>query len=343
MKMTINEIAKQAGVSKATVSRVLNQSKSVSEDVRSRVQGVIDVHNFKPSALARSLSIQKSHLIGIILPDLSNPVFSRMISGMESYIRDQDYSLLIMATDFKVENKISHIEIFKDKGVDGLILVTDHCTSALTEALRVFNKPTVIIGAETDIEHIPVIRIDNYSAAREATRYLINLGHKRIAMIRGPLDDPQSGGARFEGYRDVLMENNLYDERLVVQSWYAFDEGYHAMESLLRKEVMPTAVFCACDLIAIGAMKCAMVNGFSVPRQISFVGFDDVEIARMYTPTLTTVRQPFEQKGRLAVEKLIDKIENPSNEAHLNFERMVLDYQFVVRESARSIEDLKDM
>ena len=337
MKITIKEIAAQARVSKATVSRVLNQSKAVSEEVRARVQGVIDSHQFRPSAMARGLSINKSHLIGIILPDLSNPVFSKMIAGMEACIREQPYSLLIMGTDFKVENKIQLIDILKDKGVEGLILVTDYGSEALFSALRSFARPIVIIGAETPIPEIPVIRIDNYLAAREAVQYLINLGHQRIGMIHGPLDDPQAGLARYMGYKDMLTENGLFDERLVTSSWYSFDQGYSAMTQLLTRSVVPTAVFCACDLMAIGAMKAASENGIEVPSQMAFVGFDDVEVAKMYNPSLTTVRQPFEEKGRLAVTKLVDLIHKyESGETPEPHVTKVLKHEFIPRESTRS-------
>ncbi len=337
MKITIKEIAARAGVSKATVSRVLNQSKSVSEPVRERVQAVIDDCQFKPSAMARGLSTNKSHLIGIILPDLSNPVFSRMIAGMEASIRDKAYSLLIMATDFKVENKIQLIEILKDKGVDGLVLVTDHGTQMLFETLKNFARPTVIIGAETPIPEIPVIRIDNYLASREAVQYLIHAGHQKIAMIHGPLDDPQSGLARFMGFKDVMVENGLFDDHLTIGSWYGFEQGYHAMAQLLTKPNLPTAVFCACDLIAIGAMKAAMENGISVPAQMAFVGFDDVDVAKMYNPSLTTVRQPFEEKGRLAITELIELIERyESGEPLEKAACKVLAHKFVLRESSRT-------
>ena len=147
VKVTINEIAKRAGVSKATVSRVLNNSKPVSEEIKKRVLAVIEDTNFKPNAVARSLSLKKSHLIGIIIPDLSNPVFSRIIAGIESYIRNLDYSLLITATDFDIEMKIQHIHILKDKGVDGLILVTDHGNSEFYEAMLAFGKPIVMVGS----------------------------------------------------------------------------------------------------------------------------------------------------------------------------------------------------
>jgi len=331
MKITINEIARQAGVSKATVSRVLNDSKPVSEDIRKRVLEVIESNNFKPSSVARSLSMRKSHLIGIIIPDLSNPVFSRIIAGIESYIRNLDYSLLITATDFDIDMKIQHIQILKDKGVDGLILVTDHGNDAFFQAMIDFKKPIIMIGSDSAADSIPVVKIDNYKAASEATQYLVDLGHKHIGMIRGPLDDPQSGLERFHGYRDTLKKAGLYDENLVVEGWYSFDDGFEGMEQLLSTKREMSAVFCACDLMAVGAMKCAHEKGIDVPKQLSVMGFDDVDIARMYSPSLSTVRQPFEEKGRLSIMTLVKMIEG--KDENLSFQSEILPHQIIVRDS----------
>ncbi len=333
MKVTINEIAKRAGVSKATVSRVLNNSKPVSDDVKKRVLMVIEDANFKPNAVARSLSLKKSHLIGIIIPDLSNPVFSRIIAGIESYIRSLDYSLLITATDFDSEMKIQHMRILKDKGVDGLILVTDHGNAEFYQAMLDFEKPIIMIGSDSYIDSIPVIRIDNYKAACEATQYLIDLGHKKIGMIRGPLTDPQSGKQRFEGFKDTLIKATLYQENLITEGWYSFDDGYHGMETLLSKTQNVTAVFCACDLMAVGAIKYVTQQGLNVPSDISVLGFDDVDIARMYAPSITTVKQPFEENGRLAIETLVTMIED--KEHLIPFKHQILEHQLVVRESTR--------
>lgn len=331
MKVTINEIARLAGVSKATVSRVLNDSKPVSEDIKKRVMEVIESTNFKPSAVARSLSLQKSHLIGIIIPDLSNPVFSRIIAGIESYIRNLDYSLLITATDFDIDMKIQHIQILKDKGVDGLILVTDHGNDAFYQAMIDFGKPIIMIGSDSAVDIIPVVKIDNYKASSEATQYLIDLGHKHIGMIRGPLDDPQSGLERFHGYRDTLKKADLYDENLVVEGWYSFDDGFEGMEQLLQTKQEISAVFCACDLMAVGAMKCAMEHGIEVPKQLSVMGFDDVDIARMYSPSLSTVRQPFEEKGRLSIMTLVKMIEGRDD--NLTFHSEILPHEIIIRDS----------
>lgn len=335
MKITINEIAERAGVSKATVSRVLNNSKPVGEDVRKRVMDVINSTNFKPNAVARSLSLKKSHLIGIIIPDLSNPVFSRIIAGIESSIRNLDYSLLITATDFNVEMKIQHMQILKDKGVDGLILVTDHGNETFFEAMLDFKKPIVMIGSDSSVDAIPVVKINNYKAACEATEHLIGLGHKKIGMIRGPLTDPHSGYERFMGFRDTMMKAGLFDESKVAEGWYSFDDGYKGMLKILKACPDTTAVFCACDLMAVGAMKLATEKGLKIPDNLSVLGFDDVEIARMYNPSLSTVRQPFEEKGKLSIETLIQMIEH--KDEYKPFTSHILSHTLIVRESTKAL------
>ncbi len=296
MKITINEIAKKAGVSKATVSRVLNNSKPVNEVLRTKVLKVIEETNFRPNALARGLSLNKTRIIGVIIPELANPVFSRIISGIETITRSKNYSLMITATDFDIDVEISHINLFKDKGVEGLILLTDIVNDELQMALTSFNKPIVMIGSDCCSDKIPNVTIDNFKAAYEATQYLINLNHRSIAMIRGPLTDRYSGNLRFEGFKKALEENHLFTESLVKVGKYSFEHGYQAMTQLLSENKMPTAVFCANDLMAIGALKCASDNEIKVPDQLSIIGFDDIEIAAMYTPALSTVHQPFEDE-----------------------------------------------
>ena len=336
MKITIREIAERAGVSKATVSRVLNNSKPVNEDIKKRVMEVIESTNFKPNAVARSLSLKKSHLIGIIIPDLSNPVFSRIIAGIESAIRNLDYSLLITATDFNIEMKIQHMQILKDKGVDGLILVTDHGNETFFNAMLEFKKPIVMIGSDSAVDAIPVVKINNYKAACEAAQYLISLGHKKIGMIRGPLTDPHSGYERFMGFRDTLMKAGIFDESRIAEGWYTFDDGYKGLSKILKASPDITALFCACDLMAVGAMKYATEKGNRVPDDISVLGFDDVEIARMYNPSLSTVRQQFEEKGRLSIETLIHMIEN--KDEFKPVKSHILTHELILRESTKSLK-----
>ena len=335
MKVTINDVARQANVSKSTVSRVINNTKPVSEEVRKRVLEVIDRTNFTPSLTARSLSLKKSHLIGIILPDLSNPVFSRIIAGIETYMRNKEYYLLITATDFDVNMKINHIKILKDKSVDGLILVTDHGNEEFYQEMINFKKPVIMVGSDSTIDKIPVVKIDNYKAACDATEYLLGLGHKKIAMIRGVLSDPQSGRERFEGFRDTLMKKNLYDDSLIEEGWYTFEDGYEGMKKIFDRGNIPSAVFCACDLMAIGAIRYSLERGFRIPEDISFLGFDDVEISRMYNPPLSTIRQNFEEIGRVSIEKLISMIEENDEEEDKNI--YILPHKLIKRESTIKI------
>lgn len=337
-KITINEIAKRSGVSKATVSRVINNSKPVSDEVRKKVMAVIESTNFVPSALGRSLSLKKSHLIGVIIPDLANPVFSRIIAGMESHIRTKNYSLLITATDFNIDTGIRHIQILNEKAIDGLIFLAGAMNEELIQALNTFHKPVVVIGSDIDSDTIPVIEIDNKKAAYDATTYLVSIGHKNIAMIRGPLSDRYAGRERFVGYQEALMEKGLYQTDLVVEGKYSFDHGYQAMKRLLTLKPLPTAVFCANDLMAIGAMKCVFDEGLRVPNDISLVGFDDVEIARMYNPTLTTIHQPFEEKGLQAIERLIDMIKQQNDNIEPPVaELVILPHELVIRQSTSKI------
>ncbi len=333
MKVTIKEIAERAGVSKATVSRVLNNSKPVSNDIRVRVMAVVEATGFKPNAVARSLSMKKSHLIGIIIPDLSNPVFSKIIQGIEAKLRETAYSLVIAATDFEASKKREHIEVFKDRGIDGLILITDDGDNTL-EMLADFDKPVVMIGTGQMSDEIPVVKIDNYAAAKAMTEKLLSLGHTSIAMIRGPLTDIQSGRERFRGYRDVLQLHGCYDEALVFSGMYTFENGYEAMEKLMKDERPVSAVFCANDLMAVGAMRFAVEKGFRIPEEIAFAGFDDVDIACMMTPSLTTIRQPFAMKGETAIKVLFELIEGSEKLDKMVYE---LPFELIERESTSKI------
>jgi len=337
-KITINEIAKRSGVSKATVSRVINNSKPVSDEVRQRVMTEIEKANFVPNALGRSLSLKKSHQIGVIIPDLANPVFSRIIAGMESYIRSENYSLLITATDFNIDTGIKHIQILNEKAIDGLIFLAGAMNEELIKELNAFHKPVVVIGSDLDSETIPIIEIDNKKAAYDAASYLLSLGHKKIAMIRGPLSDRYAGRERFLGYQEALIEKGFYQKNLVVEGKYSFGHGYQAMKVLLDKKTLPTAVFCANDLMAIGAMKCSIDKGLKLPEDISFMGFDDVEIARMYNPTLTTIHQPFEEKGLQATKKLINMIKDQNDKKDKGkSDFVVLPHELIVRQSTLNI------
>lgn len=332
-KVTINDIAARAGVSKATVSRVLNKSSAVSDDARERILAAFEETGYHPNAMARSLSLKKSNLVGMILPDLLNPVFSRIISGAESYLKHCGYSLLLTATDFDSRRKAHYIQLMRDKGVDSIIIVSDHGNADYLDAIQAFGKPVVMVGSSSSDAAIPSFQIDNERAAYDATQFLLQAGHQHIAMIAGPQTDIQSGMQRFEGYRKAMREAGNYDENLVVSAWYSFQEGFDKMRVLLERKKAFSAVFCASDSIAVGAMRQAIHHGARLPESISFMGFDDLDYAGYYVPSLSTVHQPLEQMGRQAAEAIVAMMEN---QAAIIRPKTVLAHAIVERESTKN-------
>ncbi len=329
MKVTINDIARLAGVSKATVSRVLNQSKPVSKTAQESVLKVIEQTGYRPSPTARGLSLKRSNLIGIVIPDLSNPVFAEIISGIESIMRDTEFALVIAATDFDEDKKKDQVQMLLNRNIDGLILISDqeHDTKA---SLGIDETPFVMIGTDTIDKDVPVIKIDNRQAVRAIIQLFVDNKRKKIAMIRGPLNDLQSGKARYAAYEEKMKAMNQFDESLVVSGNYRFEDGYQCMKALLGQDNHIDAVFCANDFMAIGAMRYALERGYKVPEDIAFIGFDDVDLSRMVTPSLTTVKQPFFEKGVLAGQVLMESIKGSVVNPLMVYE---LPYEIIIRES----------
>ncbi len=310
MKYTINDIAKMAGVSKATVSRVLNNSKPVSSDVRQKVMAVIEQTGYQPSSVARSLTTRRTNLIGVVIPDVSNPVFSKIIEGIESEANKNDYNILLCNSRYNEEKELKYLDILKDKEVDGIILNSYHASSRVAKKLQDLGKPTVLVGTQLDQTDFPVVRIDNEKAAYEAVGYLIKSGHEKIGMIHGPKDDPIAGKTRLKGYRQALENANIkVQTTLLVEGHFKLEDGYQGAQALVKSNPEMTAIFCANDEMAIGAIKGLTDIGRKVPEEIAVVGFDDIDIARIYSPALTTVSQPFRQKGKSAMAAILSLID----------------------------------
>jgi len=334
VKHTIKDIAKLAGVSKATVSRVLNNSKPVSEEIKKKVLAVIEETQYQPSQIARSLINKETKLIGVLIPDVSNSVFSKIIQGVELEAIKHGYNVLLCNSRYDEKVELEYLDILRDKEVDGLIYHGFKSTSVIEDKLKHFNKPVVMIGIGPMSTDLPVVMIDNKKAAYEATQHIIELGHKRIGMIHGPLEDPFAGNDRYDGYRTALKDAGIdLDTTIIEEGHYKLNDGYRAMNRLLEAKPLPTAVFCANDEMAIGAIKCSIDNGFKVPEDISFVGFDDIDIAGIYSPSVTTISQPFNEKGVSAIQLLM-KLINGKEVNH----RIVHDHRLIKRESTRKLE-----
>ncbi|GIM28527.1 catabolite control protein A [Clostridium polyendosporum] len=336
MKITINEIAEMAGVSKATVSRVLNQSKPVSDEIRDKVIKVIEETGFNPNSIARSLVIKKTYLIGIVIPEIANPYFSQLVRGIEDEANARDYNIVICNADNEFQKENKSLQVLKNKQVDGIVFLTSHLLEEHNLFFKTNSIPTVIIGTNSKEFNIPFVDIDNFTAAYDVVRYVVSLGHSSIGLIRGPLTYQNVSFFRLEGYKKALQDHGFpFEEHLVKSGDYKFESGYAAMEEFLKQDSKPTVIFAMNDEMAIGAMSCAIDSGLSVPEDISIIGFDDISLASMVRPMLTTVNQPVYEMGLESIKILINMIQCPDKKV----ENVIFPHKIIERQSMSKIKD----
>lgn len=315
MSVTLKDIADEVEVTPSTVSRVLNGIPRASEETQKEIKRVAKEMNYFPNDMARSLVKQEYNLIGVLLSDISNPYFSKVTSGIENIASEHNYDLLMSSTGGKRDNELKYIDIMNQKQVACLIYVSGKMPKICEKKLNQFSAPVVVISRDVRSD-LPVVTIDNEKEAKRATQYLLEHGHKKIAMIAGEIADRESGYKRFKGYRNALQENGIkFREDLVEQGDFTLDSGYQAMKNILSKAKydLPTAVFAASDAMAAGAIKANKEKGFEIPKDISVIGFDDSIIARTTEPELTTIAQP-EKKLGIKAMKLALKMMNSKDE-----------------------------
>lgn len=325
---TIIDVAVEAKVSKATVSRVLNNNEEVSEEMRSRVLRAMRKLNFQPNAQARSLSLKRSNLVGAIIPEIRRPFYGEIIDGVEETLANAGYHLVICSTHNRPGNEVNSARLLRERRADGLLVVTPReYDPNVWHDLLAENFPLMMIdgGVSADVSSVVV---DNYEGSLAATRHLVGLGHRRIGILTG-LNTPECR-ERLRGYREALDEAGIsFDPALLVSGDYLEASGATAMERLLELSGRPTAVFATSDLMAIGALQTLRRHGLSVPGDISLAGFDDIEPARWLSPSLTTVKQPLRQMGEIGARKLLKILSGEEPEVT----RIVLRCELVVRES----------
>ena len=331
--LTLEDVAKQAGVSRSTVSRVVNESPDVRENVRRRVLDVIQATGYQPHAAARALASQRSWTIGLLLPQsvssfFTDPYYPHLTKGIAQACNQHEYTLaLFLVGTQEDEEKI--VPRLSRKGLlDGVIVQAGHHGDQQIIGRMVDMKiPMVVAGRPFRSDNLSYIDIDNVSAAANAVRHLIRLGYQRIATITGPTNST-AGLDRKAGYLQALKERGrTTQESLIVEGDFTESGGYAAMQRLLPAK--PDAVFAASDIMAIGAMRAVREAGLKVPDDIAFVGFDDLPISTLANVQLTTVRQPVVQFGVKAVEILIEQIEGGNTTPR----RTILDTELVIRES----------
>lgn len=335
-KITIEKVAELAGVSPATVSRVLRSPDQVRETTRQRVLKVIKQTNYVYHALAADLSRQRSSNIGLIIPSTIGSIFVRTVFAILEKAQERGYTVIIGNSKYNPEIELSLLRTFNEHRTAGLLLTGYSIRKEqLLEQLDRSGIPVVIMWEKLDDLPLSYVGVDNYRAAYTMTHYLIGLNHRRIGLIIGPYSRVERVRKRLEGYRDCLADHGLpWDDALVVEKEPTLADGMEAMNRLLSLPVPPTAVFAASDVMALGAMASAKERGLKVPDDVSVSGFDDIDFSAYTDPPLTTIRVGGFEIGEMAVKCLLDMIDNPSPQPR----QVCLKTDLIVRDSCRALE-----
>lgn len=331
MPLTLEDIARMSGVSRSTVSRVINGDPKVNDRTRTKVQEIIQSLNFQPNLAARGLAAGHTRVLGLVIPIgvasiFSDPYFPLVIQGVSSACNAHEYSVMLWLAEPKYERKTIG-QILYGGLIDGVIITSMAMDDPLIDRLSESNRPFITIGRHPTNEKISYVDVDNRSGAYLGVSYAFRTGRQRVALISGPLNTV-SGLDRYQGYQDTLRERGLpLLTELVAEGDFSDASGYQAMKRLLPQ--CPDAVFAASDAMAFAAMRAIQEAGLRIPEDIAVVGFDDIPPAATSKPPLTTVRQPILRTGRMAAEMLIDMIEHPNPQPR----RVVLPTELVVRSS----------
>lgn len=328
----IKDVARLAGVSVATVSRALAKPEVVAEATRARVQKAVRASGYVPNTLARNFRRRRSNSVLVLVPDIANPFYSSIIRGIERVALQHHYRILLGDTQNETVRERAYTEMVTQRHADGIICLGMSIPFATRKGRRTVDPtwPPMVMACEYHGEiPVPTVCIDNTAAAVEAVRHLIDLGHRDIAFINGPENSPLCQD-RLEGYCAALAAAGIRAQRHWLRSGdFSLDSGREQMRSILGAKGLPTAVFCANDDMAIGAMQEARTRGMTLPQDLSVMGFDDIAYAAFSSPALSTVRQPREQIGMAAMQLIIEEFE----QGHCDKGRIVLSHELVVRES----------
>ena len=330
MPVTIEDVASAAGVSVTTVSHVFSGNRPVSEDTRSRVRAVARSLGYRPSAIAKSLRAQRTDTVMIILPDITNPFYPEFARGAQDVLRAAGYHSLLGNTDGLAAEELAFLEDAHSRRVDGVIFMGFRLTSSDLEPFVKAGLSVVSVGPASPGAGIDSVRFDDFGGARRAVEYLLQ-HHTDVAFINGDLDAPVSASRR-RGYTAALQGAAVEPRPgYVVSTGFTRAGGRAAMRELLAHPMPPSAVFCANDLLALGALDVLHERGLRVPDDIAIVGCDDIELASAVTPALTTVRHPASELGRqsaaLLLSRMTKEFSGPGRE-------IVIGTDLIVRESA---------
>ncbi len=315
-KVTIRDVAAHAGVSYQTVSRVLNDRPDVAEDTRQRVRQVIVELGYRPSTIARSLISNNTYTLGLITSDFSDYFFTQVIVGAEAEARKHNYFFMLCSTERNPDDEPEFFRLLTERNVDGILFARPstekdnrHILTLLEQGMPLVTTAYYIPGVE-----LTVVDVDNVDGGYQATRCLIDGGHRQIATITGP-PDWKSVSDRMRGYQLALQQADIpFTDSLSDAGDWSYESGYWAMQRLLGQAPQLTAVFAHNDQMAIGAIRALLEAGRQIPQDVAIVGYDDIPAAAYSYPPLTTIRQPMHKVGKVATQLLVEAIRNPNVE-----------------------------
>jgi LacI family transcriptional regulator len=310
--VTIKDVAREANVSVASVSRALNGHGGVTADTLERIREVAARLRYVPHGAARSLITRRTHTVGALLPDLYGEFFSELIRGIDLAARAHGLHLLVSSSHDDADEAAAALRAMQGR-VDGLLVMSPHADAAFLRQNLPVGLPTVLMNTVLDGDDYPALSVDNHGGARLMTEHLLNGGHRRVAFIQGPPKN-RDVAEREASYRKVVAERG--QQAIVLPGDFNEDSGYRAGQQLLAMQPRPDAVFAANDMMAIGCMAAIREAGLRIPDDIAVAGFDDVPMARYVTPALTTVRVRIAELGKEALNELAAHIENGERPAH---------------------------
>ncbi|WP_368913262.1 ribose operon transcriptional repressor RbsR [Mixta calida] len=327
---TMKDVARLAGVSTSTVSHVINNNRFVSEAIREKIEAAIRELNYAPSALARSLKINQTHTIGMLLTASSNPFYAEVVRGVENSCYERGYSLVLCNTEGDEDRMNRSLETLLQKRVDGLLIM---CTESHLPSADILTRypgiPSVMMDWAPFEGDSDIIQDNSLLGGELAAGYLIDRGYRRIACIAGPLDKTPAR-LRLEGFKKAMAAAGLsLPPEYIVNGDFEFQGGYNGMNALLVCKTRPQAVFTSNDAMAVGAYHALYQAGLRIPEDMAIMGYDDIELARYMTPPLTTIHQPKDELGELAIDTLIHRLKTPG----ASQQRLVLTPELIERQS----------
>lgn len=331
VRPTIYDVARLAGVSPTTVSRMLNGKGQFAPATRTAVDEAVNQLQYRPNTIARSLRTKSTQTIAFLLPDIPDPFFISLISGIQQHAQARDYAILLCVTQGDPDREEQYLNLLHAKQVDGVLVDGLALPPGRIAGFVEAGFPIVCIDRDVDSPSVPLVQVDNCLGAQRATEHLLSLGHTRIAHVSGAeIQRLRHSQERMAGYREALGEAGIpVDPRLVTPGNYTEEGGYEATRALIESGVSFSAIFAANDLSAIGAVRAVFESGRAVPEDVSVVGFDDIHISAFVRPQLTTIHQPSSEIARRATEILIALIHG----RRVRQRRYLLEPRLVVRAS----------